>query len=562
MAQIDFSNATQAPLYDGSTTGDELYYGASSRTTLPVVYKMPYTSSGGSTPQVTFKGPVTIPRNSLNVTDGVVTNFAINSDKVGVGTASPDAVLTVENASTGVHFAVRNTNNTNTSPVESIFTSGNSSLAVNARIRVSGNGVVEAGVFAEHPNSVSILSSGSNGLNLGASDASGGVLFYAGGNTTEVIHVFPNRTVTIGDTHTAPDASYRLKISGATNLVGNLVQTGNQTITGNVSATNLAGNGASVTGIAWANVGSRGNITTTLTGDVTGTVTQAFGANVSVATTLKNSGITAGTYGSGSNIPAITFDSKGIATGATVNPISLANIANSTTSIAITIASKTIFVETGKQFAPGQWVVVSSKANPSNYMSGPVSSYNTVNGQLVFVPRASGTNGSGTFADWTVILVGPNAATSGIQQIAYADRNNVRTTTVEPNIIILTLGLFTYVEGSVKTDDDATVFNAVTGTGKYELVGQTTQGFVSMSGNTTAVANGATYVMTGGILTLPASPVDKDFVEFISLAAQNVCSINPNGKNIMGVSGTMVIDSLRAKGKLVYSSASTQWVSK
>ena len=52
------------------------------------------------------------------------------------------------------------------------------------------------------------------------------------------------------------------------------------------------------------------NATTTLTGDVTGTGTGTF------ATTLSNSGVTAGSYGSTTTIPTLTIDAKGRVTSA------------------------------------------------------------------------------------------------------------------------------------------------------------------------------------------------------------------------------------------------------
>jgi len=57
--------------------------------------------------------------------------------------------------------------------------------------------------------------------------------------------------------------------------------------------------------------------TVTLTGDITASAS-AFSANaVSVATTLSNSGVSAGTYGNSSAIGVVTIDAKGRVTGAT-----------------------------------------------------------------------------------------------------------------------------------------------------------------------------------------------------------------------------------------------------
>jgi len=69
--------------------------------------------------------------------------------------------------------------------------------------------------------------------------------------------------------------------------------------------------------IALANARLGKSSTVTLTGDITASAT-AFSANaVSVATTLSNSGVSAGTYGNSSAIGVVTIDAKGRVTAAT-----------------------------------------------------------------------------------------------------------------------------------------------------------------------------------------------------------------------------------------------------
>lgn len=73
----------------------------------------------------------------------------------------------------------------------------------------------------------------------------------------------------------------------------------------------------SATSVPWSGVTGKPSVTHSLTGDVTGSVAATLGGAVSITTTLKNSGVTAGTYRS------VTVNAKGIITGGS-NPTTLA----------------------------------------------------------------------------------------------------------------------------------------------------------------------------------------------------------------------------------------------
>lgn len=83
----------------------------------------------------------------------------------------------------------------------------------------------------------------------------------------------------------------------------------------------------------------------------------------------------------------------------------------STTSLAIGTGSKSLTVSANKAFAAGQTVMIAVTADVTQYMFGTVSSYNSTTGALVV--SVSDTAGSGTYAAWTVSLVGPKGATGG-----------------------------------------------------------------------------------------------------------------------------------------------------
>jgi hypothetical protein len=78
--------------------------------------------------------------------------------------------------------------------------------------------------------------------------------------------------------------------------------------------------------------------------------------------------------------------------------------------------------------------------------------------------------------------------------------------------------------------------------------------------NTTATA-GSAYVFTASLtLTLPASPVLGNVVQFSNMSGTTTCVIARNGKNIMGVAEDMTIDKLYVGGALMYTDATRGWV--
>ena len=83
--------------------------------------------------------------------------------------------------------------------------------------------------------------------------------------------------------------------------------------------------------------------------------------------------------------------------------------ATSTTSLTISAASKTLTIQTGKSIVVGMTVKIASTASPTNWMLGDVTAYTSGTGSLTV--NVVLTNGSGTFADWTVSLSGSVPAT-------------------------------------------------------------------------------------------------------------------------------------------------------
>jgi len=74
----------------------------------------------------------------------------------------------------------------------------------------------------------------------------------------------------------------------------------------------------------------------------------------------------------------------------------------STTSLAIGTGSKSLSMQSGRAFSPGQTVIVAHDG--ANYMRGTVTAYDTGAGALSFTVPSGATVGSGTFTSWSIAL--------------------------------------------------------------------------------------------------------------------------------------------------------------
>lgn len=83
--------------------------------------------------------------------------------------------------------------------------------------------------------------------------------------------------------------------------------------------------------------------------------------------------------------------------------------ATSTTSLTITVGTKSLVIQVGKAFSVGQFLIIASTATPGNYMVGQITSHDSATGALVVNVSAIG--GVGTFSSWTVSLT---AASTGL----------------------------------------------------------------------------------------------------------------------------------------------------
>lgn len=83
--------------------------------------------------------------------------------------------------------------------------------------------------------------------------------------------------------------------------------------------------------------------------------------------------------------------------------------ATSTTSLTIGAGSKTLTIQTGKSIVVGMTVKIAYTTTPTSWMCGDVTAYDSGTGALTV--NVTDTNGSGTYAAWTVSLSGIKGAT-------------------------------------------------------------------------------------------------------------------------------------------------------
>jgi hypothetical protein len=106
-------------------------------------------------------------------------------------------------------------------------------------------------------------------------------------------------------------------------------------------------------------------------------------------------------------------------------PAATSITSTSTTSLLISVASKTFTTQAGKQFPVGQFIIASSAANTNNFMYGRVTSYS----DTTLIMDVLVINGSGTFADWNITISGTRGPAG--TNIAVKDEGTTLTSTVD-----------------------------------------------------------------------------------------------------------------------------------
>jgi len=215
-------------------------------------------------------------------------------------------------------------------------TSNTGSLTITADIADSG---VTADTYGT-ANTIPIFTVASDGRITSVSTAS--IDIPTGIETFE--YTSANNTLTIA----TQDEAFRARIrtfGENVDFLAGVDVTGNITATGTIDGRDIAADGAKLDRL-------EEDLTVTLTGDVTGTVTSNTGT-MSVVTDISNSGVTAGSYGSSSAIPVITVAADGritVASTAAVAGVDDLNWYSANSTLAISTSDGSVFRATIDEF--------------------------------------------------------------------------------------------------------------------------------------------------------------------------------------------------------------------
>jgi hypothetical protein len=237
-------------------------------------------------------GPVLIGEATLTGTADQrlqVTGGAYISDKVGIGTTNPLEKLDVRGAITGVTSIKASDNTTNITLTSGTLT------AFAGDIKVGGNNIKASdGTTAITLDNANVTAKGNLTVdgNTTLGNAAGDIVSFG---ATVGTGITPSAT----NTHELGSENYQWKKVWAEAFSGS-----------------LAGNSNTATKLA-----TQKNIA--ITGDLTWNVNFDGSVNVSSAGTLSDTGVTAGIYGSATQVGIVTVDAKGRITAASNIPISI-----------------------------------------------------------------------------------------------------------------------------------------------------------------------------------------------------------------------------------------------
>ena len=135
----------------------------------------------------------------------------------------------------------------------------------------------------------------------------------------------------------------------------------------------------------------------------------AAAASAATATTKASEAATSATA-SATSATASATSATAAASSATAAAATATTLtgATSSTSLAIGTGNKAFTVSAGLGFIAGDWVLVTSNANPTvNYMHGPIGSYSST----TMTVAVDNIGGSGTLNDWTIRRSGVQGST-------------------------------------------------------------------------------------------------------------------------------------------------------
>jgi hypothetical protein len=189
---------------------------------------------------------------------------------------------------------------------------------------------------------------------------------------------------------------------------GLVVSSGGANITGGITGA-LTGN---VTGNADTATTLETSRTLSISGAGTGSASFNGGANADIALTLADSGVTAGTYGSSSAIPAITVDAKGLVTSASTTAIDSTSISNGGESVSVSSGGQ-ITSSANHDFSSGIDVAgnITLGDNDEIRFGDDNDAKINVDGSQNFVMQGNGT----TYLRGSTVIIGANGGSGGFE---------------------------------------------------------------------------------------------------------------------------------------------------
>lgn len=189
----------------------------------------------------------------------------------------------------------------------------------------------------------------------------------------------------------------------------------------------------------------------------------------------------------------------------------------STSSVAIATGSKSFTTQSGKFFDVGNWLLITSDADPTNFMHGQVTAYSGTS----LTVNVTNVGGSGTHADWTIRVSGTRGATGPA-----IDFSNI-TETIVMNAKAINEAKGSDIASATTTDIGAATGNFVDVTGTTTITGLGTvqagvRRVVRFTGILTLTHHATSLILpTGANITTAAG----DTAEFFSLGSGNwVCA--------------------------------------
>ncbi len=230
--------------------------------------------------------------------------------------------------------------------------------------------------------------------------------------STAATNASNSATAAAGSASTASTAATNASNS-ATAAAGSAT-TASTAATSASSSASSASTSASTASTAATNAG---NSATAAAGSATTASTAATNASTS-ATAAAGSASSASTSASSASTSATnasTSATNAAASATQAATYAAALSATSTTSLAIAGGTQTFTTQASKQFINGQYLIIASNANDTNYMHGQVTSYSGT----TLVMNILDIGGSGTYADWNISISGTQGTQGPAGQIYY-----------------------------------------------------------------------------------------------------------------------------------------------